>query len=46
MLFALLIWLILPTCPSEDSGNFCKWESKRGQSFVVIAGELIYVESL
>lgn len=46
---SLILWLILPPCPSEDSNN-CKWDAtmlgnQTGQSFFVIADYVVLVET-
>lgn len=42
---ALMFWLAVPACPTEDSNN-CYWDAQtqgngRGQSFIDIGGHLI-----
>ena len=53
MVAALIAFLfaVLPACPTEDSGAFCKWDATiqgdgNGASFVVIADHVFYVETL
>lgn len=42
---ALMVWLAIPVCPTEDSSN-CLWDAQtqgngRGQSFIDVGGYLI-----